>query len=42
MSLNGVATIVGVTSFGQQFCTGNGGFDTRLDAQAAFVHQFVK
>ena len=41
MSINGTTTIVGVTSFGQQFCTGNGGFDTRIDAQLAFLQEFV-
>jgi len=40
MKLNGVETIVGVTSFGNQFCT-NGGFDNRVDAFAAFIKQFV-
>jgi secreted trypsin-like serine protease len=42
MNINGLATIVGVTSFGQQFCGGNGGFDTRVDTQLAFLGQFVK
>jgi secreted trypsin-like serine protease len=42
MNLNGVSTIVGVTSFGQQFCVGKGGFDTRVDTQLAFIQQFVK
>jgi V8-like Glu-specific endopeptidase len=41
MNINGVATIVGVTSFGQQFCVGNGGFDTRVDAQLAFLQPFL-
>jgi hypothetical protein len=26
---------------GPQFCVGNGGFDTRVDAQLAFLGQFV-
>jgi secreted trypsin-like serine protease len=42
MNIGGVSTIVGVTSFGQQFCGGNGGFDTRVDSQLAFIQQFVK
>jgi secreted trypsin-like serine protease len=42
MNINGVQTIVGVTSFGQVGCTGNGGFDTRVDTQLAFIQQFVK
>jgi secreted trypsin-like serine protease len=42
MTINGVNTIVGVTSFGQQFCGGNGGFDTRIDTLTAFIDQFLK
>jgi secreted trypsin-like serine protease len=45
-TVGGVPTIVGITSFGQDLsptsqCVG-GGFDTRVDAVAAFIGQFVK
>jgi len=45
-TVNGVSTIVGITSFGTDFsqtsqCVG-GGFDTRVDAVAGFIGQFVK
>jgi secreted trypsin-like serine protease len=33
-----VETIVGVTSFGAAGCVGNGGFDTRVDTQLAFIN----
>jgi secreted trypsin-like serine protease len=43
MNINGVVTIVGVTSFGRQFCVGReGGFDTRVDAQLGFLQKFVQ
>jgi V8-like Glu-specific endopeptidase len=40
MKINGVEQIVGVTSFGNGTCS-NGGFDTRIDAELAFINQFV-
>jgi V8-like Glu-specific endopeptidase len=40
MTLNGVETIVGVTSFGDQNCTG-GGYYTRIDDYGAFISQYV-
>jgi V8-like Glu-specific endopeptidase len=40
MTIGGVETIVGVTSFGNQNCTG-GGYDTRIDEYASFINQFT-
>jgi len=40
MNIGGVQKIVGVTSFGNGACSG-GGFDTRVDANLAFINQFV-
>src|SRR5438105_518352 len=40
MDLGGVETIVGVTSFGYQGCTG-GGYDTRVDLYTSFIDQYV-
>jgi V8-like Glu-specific endopeptidase len=41
MNVNGVETIVGVTSFGQVGCTG-GGYDTRLDLYTRFIDGYVQ
>jgi V8-like Glu-specific endopeptidase len=38
--INGVETIIGVTSYGNQNCT-MGGFDTRIDTYASFISQYV-
>jgi hypothetical protein len=40
MKMNGVETLVGVTSFGQVGCTG-GGWDTRLDIYGSFLDQYL-
>lgn len=40
MNINGVETIVGVTSYGTIGCTG-GGYDTRVDRYLAFIDQYV-
>jgi secreted trypsin-like serine protease len=39
-TINGVETVVGITSFGQVGCT-NGGFDTRVDLYTSFLDQFL-
>lgn len=40
MNMNGVETIVGVTSFGYVGCTG-GGYDTRVDLYTSFIDKYV-
>lgn len=41
MMLNGVATIVGVTSYGDVTCS-QGGYDTRIDSVASFVDGYIQ
>lgn len=41
MMINGVETIVGVTSYGNDTCTG-GSFDTRVDLYTSFIDTYVK
>jgi V8-like Glu-specific endopeptidase len=41
MTIGGVETLVGVTSFGQVGCTG-GGYDTRIDIYSSFIDQYVR
>ncbi len=40
MKINGVETLVGVTSYGNQNCT-SGGYDTRLDDYQAFITTYT-
>jgi secreted trypsin-like serine protease len=40
MTLNGVETIVGTTSYGDATCS-QGGFDMRVDAEVTFIQSFV-
>jgi trypsin len=40
MNINGVETIVGVTSFGSQDCSG-GGYYTRIDQYVSFIQQYL-
>ncbi len=39
-TIDGVATIVGLTSYGNSACTGTG-YDTRIDAYASFIAKYV-
>jgi hypothetical protein len=39
-TINGVETIVGLTSYGNQQCTGTG-YDTRIDHYASFIAKYV-
>jgi MYXO-CTERM domain-containing protein len=41
MQVNGVETIVGVTSFGDVNCAA-GGYDTRIDAEQTFINGYVQ
>ncbi len=41
MTIDGVETIIGTTSYGDSECTG-GGYDTRVDKYAAFIGQYAK
>lgn len=41
MDIDGVETVVGVTSFGFIYCSGDGGYDTRVDVLRDFVDAYV-
>jgi secreted trypsin-like serine protease len=41
MTIDGVETLVGVTSYGFIFCLGDG-FDTRIDLYNSFIAQYLR